>query len=110
MRTGGEPQGSLGAFGPFVLEYRCMSGESETLRCYRVRETPKERVFLGVPRIWGLARVSEKGSENRSGGKLKMEEGWFSSGEDGGLGVPGWGIPRTWGLRVLPSGQGARDV
>lgn len=46
--------------------------------------------------IWGLARVSERGSES-----------WFSLEECGGLGLVEWGSNRTWGLTVLWNDQGA---
>lgn len=47
--------------------------------------------------IWGLARVSERGSGNRSGGKLKMEEWWVFLGEGWGSGSGEIGEPQNLG-------------
>lgn len=59
--------------------------------------------------IWGLAKVSKRGQGVRVEENSTWRNGWFSLGEGGGLGLVGWGIPRTGGvvLRILWNGQGA---
>lgn len=56
--------------------------------------------------IWGLPRVSDRHSGSQSGGNSRWRSGWFSLGEDGGLALVGWGIPRIGVFRFSGNGQG----